>query len=76
MTATTFRDYVRGRRKTDTPAGDFVADLKSDSKFPDAKSWNDVENYLRSHGACEAAVNAGKSVWRGYRAAVRRLAAT
>lgn len=66
-----FRDYMLGRRVTDTPAGDFVSDAKSDSRFPDAKTWREIESYLFSKQACWEAVQAGKQVWRGYQARLR-----
>lgn len=63
-----FREYVMGRRITDTPAGDFVSDAKSDKTFPDAASWKEIESYLRLKGACSDAVIAGKEVWKAYKA--------
>lgn len=63
-----FREYVVGRRKTDTPEGDFVVDAKSDKAFPDARTWEEVEKHLRMRRAAPEAIEAGRNVWRQYRA--------
>lgn len=63
-----FREDIRGRRITDTPAGDFVSDAKGDKSFPDAKTWREVESYLRLKGAVPEAISAGKEVWKAFEA--------
>ena len=62
----TFRDYLMSRRVTDTPAGDFVGDAKSDKKFPDAQTWDEVETYLIMRGADAHVRGIGKEVWNAY----------
>lgn len=61
-----FRDYILQRRKTDSPAGDFVDDARTDRRFPHARSWDEVCAHLRNLNACDEAYGAGKQVWRGY----------
>lgn len=61
-----FRDYIKRRRITDTPMGDFVADFKSDRAASDVESWDQLEFYLMNRGACDEAIVAAKKVWRGY----------
>ncbi len=54
------------RKNTDTAAGDFVGDVKRDTKFPHVREWQAVELYLVHIGACREAIAAGKIVWRSY----------
>ena len=67
-----FKNYVAKRRVTDTPAGDFVSDAKRDGQMPDARTWPELDAYLRSRGAHQEAINAARSVWRAYLAAQKR----
>lgn len=70
----TFREYIAQRRCGDNPQGDFVGDVRRDRNFPDVQSWPSLRLYLARRGACEEAVAAARSVWQGYRAALRRQA--
>lgn len=67
-----FKDYVAKRRATDTPAGDFVSDARGDPGLHDVRTWADLEAHLRTRRACDEAIKASRSVWRGYCAAQRR----
>ncbi len=69
-----FREYVlQKRRITDTPAGDFTGDCRDDSaSFPDASTWKEVSDYLKTRNACDAAVEAGYDVWLQYERYVKR----
>lgn len=67
-----FKAYVLGRRITDTPAGDFVSDVRRDPHFPDPQTWSELERYLRLRSVCDDAVlAAAKSVWNAYQRGVR-----
>jgi hypothetical protein len=72
MAKLTFTEYVKARRVTNTPAGDFVADAKADRGMPDVKSWEQLHTYLVMKSAIPEAIAAGKAVWRGYQAKLRR----
>jgi hypothetical protein len=72
MTKITFLEYVKARRVTDNPAGDFVADARTDRRMPDAKSWDHLHTYLVTRGAIPDAIKAAKVVWRGYQAKLSR----
>ncbi|WP_340693303.1 YozE family protein [Hyphomonas sp.] len=61
-----FKKYIMSRRITDTPNGDFVSDSQCVADFPDAKTWDELSNYLRQRNACSKATAAGKRVWRQY----------
>jgi hypothetical protein len=61
-----FKSFVRSRRETDTAVGDFVADAKRDSGFPDAKSLQEVVEYLDMMGAPDEATRAARVLWRRY----------
>jgi len=65
--AVSFKDYIKGRRRTDTPQGDFVDDARDDRNLPDAKSWSELENYLLNRRAIPDAIAAARLVWRQYR---------
>jgi hypothetical protein len=41
-----FKEYLKRRWQTDTPEGDFVTDFKRDRKFPEARTWQEVESHL------------------------------
>ena len=70
-----FREYLRRRRITDTPNGDFTLDCNVDPHFPDASTWPEVEEYLLQRGACVEAIEAGRNVWQQYKRRVAKLAA-
>jgi len=61
-----FKEYLKGRRITDTPQGYFTVDALRDRKFPDAATWEEVENHV--YGLCfnEDVIAAGRIVWRQY----------
>ena len=61
VTTSTFRDFIRTRRVTDNPRGDFIADARADPRLPDAKRWSELETYLRVQGdACSEAIRQAK----------------
>jgi hypothetical protein len=65
----TFSEYIRSRRVTDTPRGDFIADTKSlieTGKFPDVESWTALELELAGRGACREAFREARKLWREY----------
>lgn len=61
-----FRKYVKNRKVTNDPAGDFAGDVQGDDKFPDVKSWREVSGYLWSRGADLAVMEIAKEVWDEY----------
>lgn len=66
-----FADYIRKRRVTDTPSGDFVLDARSDKAsmqhFTKVQTWDEVESFvrLRTNYAYKV-LPAAKQVWRSY----------
>lgn len=72
-TGRSFLRYIRSRRRTHSPMGDFVDDAKSDLDIPDAKTWPELEAYLIGEGACREAIQAGRKWWQRYRRYNRRL---
>jgi len=68
----TFVEYVRQRRITNSPAGDFTRDAQNDSEFPDVKSWDELSGYLYICGASREAHAAARFVWHRYSAYRRR----
>lgn len=70
-----FIRYLKERRITDTPAGDFTKDARDDSGMPDVQSWPELRRYLERSGAIPAAIQSGHRVWAAYRAKMRAEAA-
>jgi hypothetical protein len=68
----TFRDYIRSRRRTRNPLGDFVGDAKADVDFPDVANFHQLVLYLRSYNAREAAVDAAQVWWKRFQRSNRR----
>ncbi len=64
-----FREYIQKRRITDSRQGDFTASAKVDPNLPDARNWEELEDYLYSHFILrsEAMFSAAKLVWQQYR---------
>jgi len=63
---TSFKEYLKGRRRAYTPQGDVVDDLQRDPDFPDPTSWTELKRYLVRRGADGGVVEAARSVWRQY----------
>lgn len=68
----TFIEYVKARRISDTPSGDFTMDARRDKSLPDAKSWTDLRCYLIRKGAGEEVLSAARGVWNAYQAKLKR----
>lgn len=69
-----FKEFVQKARITRTPSGDFIGDARADEELPNARSWGELRSYLNGRGACGEAVEAGRSVWRSFERARRRVA--
>jgi len=67
----TFLEYIRTRRLTDTPAGDFTRDARADGRLPDARTWRELRSYLEGRGAIREAIAAAHQVWTAYQARLR-----
>jgi hypothetical protein len=61
--AVSFHEFIRTRRITDTPRGDFIGDAKDDRTLPNATRWSELEFYLLQKHACLEAVRQAKKVW-------------
>lgn len=67
----TFKEYLKTRRITDTPAGDFTADARSDERMPDVNSWQELRAYLErtvGNGMIDKVLDAARPVWAAYQA--------
>jgi hypothetical protein len=67
---TSFRAFLHTLPAEDSPAGSFVVDAKADKSFPDLKTWAELKGYLHPRG--DAALVAGRAIWRRYRDAQRK----
>jgi hypothetical protein len=61
-----FRTFIKRVPIQDTPEGDFIADARADKTLPNAKSWNELQDYLSRRGACPKAIEAAQKVWDFY----------
>jgi hypothetical protein len=72
-----FRSWALHEYKSENKmCRDFLGDLKSDREFPRVDAWKTLEAYLLDKNACEAAVNAGRKIWRAYLKAMNTGAET
>jgi hypothetical protein len=65
----TFTDFIRSRRVTDTPRGDFIEDTKGLirlNRFPDPKSLPALEWFMVRRHACKEAITEARKLWREY----------
>lgn len=64
----TFREYLAGRRKTDSIYGDFIADALGDRSLPDVQLWEELRSYLRTRrrGMDDDVLAAARTVWSRY----------
>ena len=67
----TMMAFLNTHESDDPLESDFINDAKSDSRFPDAKSWDELESYLHRRGACYQAVEAGEQLWKKYEASMK-----
>ena len=74
-----FRQYVDARKydfgRGSAAAWKFIAAARGDGGLPDARSWRELETYLRSVGSPDEQLAAARSVWRSFtahRSRVRR----
>ena len=71
----TFKEYLAARRITDTPAGDFTADARSDARMPEIADWRQLREYLECRAPIahqNDVIEAARQVWGGYQAQIRR----
>jgi hypothetical protein len=67
----TFREFILSRRVTDTPRGDFIDDTQTlirCQKFPDVKSWRQLEWFISSRQQIKSPeiVAEGHKLWREF----------
>jgi hypothetical protein len=61
-----FDAFIRERKITDDPIGDFVGDARHDAKMPNVKRWSELRQYLESRHVSEDVVNAARRTWHEY----------
>lgn len=71
-TAMSFKEYIRHRRVTETPAGDFTKDARDDQRLPDINTWEELRSYVSFNRGDDKVVRAAKEVWKGYQAHLKR----
>ena len=60
-----FRAYLRSRAPSDA-VRTFVDNAVTDDHLPDAKTWEELENYLKQHQAPPRVLLAAEHVWKQY----------
>ncbi|HYX32829.1 MAG TPA: hypothetical protein VE954_06920 [Oligoflexus sp.] len=71
--------YILCRRSTHSIAGDLTDDIRSNSNFPYVESWPQLEAYLRhmtGFYSQSAIIHAGRQLWQGYQAWLKKSANT
>jgi uncharacterized protein YozE (UPF0346 family) len=70
----TFRAFLKVVADDPSPIGDFATDALGDRSFPRAvRSFERLENYLLSRGACTEAIEAAKDAWAEFTTRNRNL---
>lgn len=59
-----FKNYLQTRKPSLDLTWDFTVDSRDDVTMPNVRSWNELENYLKSINACEGALKGADLVWR------------
>jgi hypothetical protein len=68
----TFYHYLKTRRITDNPRGDFIKDaLSFGGMTAKISDWRSFEAHLFRMRACPEAITAGRKVWREYQKWIR-----
>ena len=63
-----FYDWMMQYKEHNTPRGNLADDMiRSESGFPKDGSFEEIETYLKSHGACSQSLEILKSVWDSYK---------
>lgn len=47
-------------------AQDFRVDALDDNQWPNPKTWDELETYLYSRGACGGAIDGARVAWRAF----------
>jgi hypothetical protein len=62
-----FKTWLKRAKVTDDPAGDFIADARRDTGFPDTSSRAALASYVRGQSGDDPAVMAAfATAWRRY----------
>mgnify|MGYP005748655195 CR=1 FL=1 len=61
-----FKTFLKSYEADDLMEFDFINDAKSDSRFPNVKSWSDLSFYLYSRRAPYQAIEAAEELWQRY----------
>lgn len=61
-----FDEFIRERKITDDPIGDFVGDARRDAKMPSVKRWSELRQYLESRHVSDDVVTAARRTWHEY----------
>lgn len=75
---TGFRTWLRRRREGEGETAAFIRAARSDPRFPDARRFEEVENYVRPRAGWEAeeVVDAARRVWQEFDGSSRQPTAS
>jgi uncharacterized protein YozE (UPF0346 family) len=62
----TFKQFLCGKRKENSPIGDLARDVRDDPNFPKYRKGKDYIAYLESKNASYEAIQAFKEAWLRY----------
>jgi hypothetical protein len=61
-----FKAFLQSRRWSDELGRKFLITLWGDNQLPDARSWQELEAYLKGHNAPGERIEAAEYVWQLY----------
>lgn len=70
----TFSEYSQRFIDEQSPVGDLARDIRDDTTFPEQACTHErLKRYLVANNACESCLKAFETMWRSYKAYMRRL---
>lgn len=70
----TFYEYSQRFLDKHSPTGDLARDIRDDTTFPELACTHErIKSYLVYSNACEGAMKAFETMWKSYKAYMRRL---
>lgn len=69
----TFYEYSQRFVNKNSPTGDLARDIRDDELFPELRNTKDgIRSYLLANNACNGAIRAFETMWKSYKAYLRR----
>ena len=66
-----FRNYIKSQEISGLRPGHFLWDAKNDPKFPEGRSWEEVEDHLAGWGPKPEVVDYARGIWAEYQESLK-----